>query len=54
RKNWQQSARYISKVLEDENLYEHLKQNVEGMNLEEFKIENMLKQTEILYTDLIK
>jgi hypothetical protein len=39
--------------LEDENLYEHLKQNVEGMNLEEFKIENMLKQTENLYEELL-
>ncbi len=53
-RNFKQSARYINRLLEDMDLYEHLKSNVEGMNLDEFKIENMLKRTELLYLDLIK
>lgn len=53
-RNFKQSARYINRLLQDKDLYEHLKNNVEGMDLKEFDINYMLKQTEQLYSDLIK
>lgn len=52
--DWSKASYIIKKLISDDSLYQAIKNNIEKTDLSDFDIDNMVKQQEKLYLDLIK